>query len=36
LRCGNTPEAMLKRILADHLDDALAFIATGDALVEIQ
>jgi len=36
LRCGNTSEAVLKRVLADHLDDALEFIATGDPLVEIQ
>jgi len=36
LRCGNTSEAMLQQILADHLEDALGFIAAGDALVEIQ
>jgi hypothetical protein len=28
--------ATLKRILADHLDDAMEFIATGNALVEVQ
>lgn len=36
LRCGNTSEAALKRILSDHLDEALTFIANGDALVEIR
>jgi len=36
LRCGNTSEARLKQILTDHLDDALAFIGSGDDLVEIQ
>ena len=36
LLCGNTSEAMLKQILADHLEDALRFIAAGDALVEVQ
>ncbi|MBX3747580.1 MAG: DUF5615 family PIN-like protein [Verrucomicrobiae bacterium] len=36
LRCGNTSEAVLKRILADHLDEAFRFISKGDALVEIQ
>jgi predicted nuclease of predicted toxin-antitoxin system len=36
LRCGNTSEAALKQILADHLDEALGFIASGEGLVEIQ
>ena len=33
---SNTSEARLKQILTDHLDDALAFIGSGDDLVEIQ
>jgi predicted nuclease of predicted toxin-antitoxin system len=36
LRCGNTSEARLKEILFLHLESALAFIAAGDSLVEIQ
>ena len=36
LRCGNTSEAKLKQILADHLEDALKFIDAGDDIVEIQ
>ena len=36
LRCGNTSEAKLKEILFLHLESALAFIAAGDSLVEIQ
>ena len=36
LRCGNTSEARLKEILSNHLEDALAFINAGDALIEIQ
>ena len=36
LRCGNTSEARLKQILTDHLEEALAFIGSGDDIVEIQ
>ena len=36
LKCGNTSEARLKQILADHLEDALGFLRSGDHLVEIQ
>jgi len=36
LRCGNTSEARLMEILADHLAPALTFIKAGDHLVEIQ
>ena len=36
LRCGNTSETSMKRILSDHLDATLEFIAGGEAIVEIQ
>lgn len=36
LRCGNTSESELKRILSNHLEEALDFISNGEALVEIQ
>lgn len=36
LRCGNTSESQLKKLLSKHLSDALEFIAAGESLVEIQ
>lgn len=36
LRCGNTSEARLKQILSAHLNEALEFIAIGEAIVEIR
>ncbi len=36
LRCGNTSEERLRQVLANHLESALAFIAGGETLVEIQ
>lgn len=36
LRCGNTSEDRLKQILTDHIDEALGFLAAGDAIVEIR
>lgn len=36
LRCGNTSEPRLKQILSTHLGEALAFIESGDSIVEIQ
>ena len=36
LRCGNTTEERLIRLLAEHLNDALQFLGTGESLVEIR
>ena len=36
LRCGNTSEERLKDILTAHLEDALHFLASGEAMVEIR
>ena len=36
LRCGNTSEARLKEILSIHLAEALAFLDSGEDLVEIR
>ncbi len=36
LRCGNTTEANLKELLANHLDHALDLLASGEQLVEIR
>jgi predicted nuclease of predicted toxin-antitoxin system len=35
LRCGNTSNANLKRILADKLPSAMEFLQLGELLVEI-
>jgi len=35
LRCGNTSNANLKRILADNLPSAIEFLQLGEALVEV-
>jgi predicted nuclease of predicted toxin-antitoxin system len=36
LRCGNTSEERLKQILSKHLNQALAYLQSGEPLVEIQ
>jgi len=36
LRCGNTTEDRLKKLLETHLDQALKFLAKGEDLVEIR
>jgi len=36
LRCGNTSEERLKEILSKNLEVALAYLAAGESLVEIQ
>lgn len=36
LRCGNTTEANLKELLANHLNHALDLLASGEQLVEIR
>ncbi len=35
-RCGNTSEDRLKQVLTQHLEEALAYIKTGEILVEIR